>query len=554
MQGNRLGALGALLLCIGCTPEKGPASTPETAEAKPPAAAAAEATTAAKAPAAATGGSTQSGAGTTAADKPPPGPIFDVEPKCREAVTLAGYPPPPAEQLIGPTIPSFPCEPKTEADICEVQEALNLYQPYLESFGWQAFVAINWPAVKNADGVWVADRGRKIGDGEGDALPLWQTWLSSNQVFVEDPPAKWGAQPALAASCKADPDEWVVPYDPYIFAVDQVTADGGIDKTGPLVDQNGQWVQYDVRMNKSAWRYITENDLATVKGQAARKASKEAIDMPQGQQPREKISCVDWPDGAPLLPVGAIDLKAAWKVLGSGDDPKRYHTATMILPPDDKGACGRVKLGLAALHIKHKTPYGTGTTNSAINPHIWSTFIQSDALCDGDKSGAFCNANCAADTCPPNTEPCDTAADCKRPTPSNTEAAPGTRTQAVQIVPTTTGTEALNRRMQKALGAINGASVWQNYALITTQWVMPLLPYNVITTDGIGQPEKEGDAYIATSGVIQPSFAANPLIETYTQNGSSCLGCHMKATSAAGQPSDLSFQYRHAALRLGRTP
>lgn len=536
----------AMLALMGCDqrPAEGP-SAPATGEA-PATAEAAEG-----APAAG-GASTTSGQGTRAVETPQPGPVFGkedgVNPPCREAVSLAVYPPPPAEQLIGPTVPSFPCEPQLGADVCEVQEALNLYQTYLESFGWQTFTAINWPAVKNADGVWVPDRGKRIGEG-GDALPLWQTWLSSDQVFVQDPPAKWGDQPPLAASCKVSPDEWVVPYSAYLFAVDQVSADGGLDKTGPLVDQNGQWVQYDVRMNQSAWRYITENDLATTTGQAKRRASKQAIDMPQGTQPRDKISCVDWPNGAPPLPVGAIDLKAAWKVLGEGDDPKRYHVATMILPPDDKGECGRVKLGLAALHIKHKTPYGTGTTNSAINPHIWSTFIQADALCDGEKGGAFCKAGCSAEDCPPNTEPCDTAEGCERPTPSNTEEAPGTRTQVEQIVPITDGTQALNRRMQKALAAIDPASVWQNYSLITTQWVMPLLPYNVITTGDVGGGEQQGEAFVANSGIIQPSFAANPLIETYVQSGSTCLGCHQQAKSAAGQPSDLSFQFRHALLR-----
>lgn len=476
------------------------------------------------------------------------GPIMDVGPKCRAAVSIADYPPPAPADLIHPTIPTFPCEPATAANICEIQEALNIYQPYLESFGWQTFVALNWPAVKNTDGVWVPDRARRIGDGTGDALPIWRTWLSSDQVFVQDPPAAWGERPRLAESCGVAADEFVIPYDERAFTTNQ------IEGTGPLIDQNGHWVQYDVRMNRQAYDYILGEGLHTAAGQRARAAKGDAIDMPAGSQPKLRISCSDWPDGPPREMLGAIDIKAAWKVLGEGDDAARYHTATMLLPPDEKGVCGRVQVGLAALHVKQKTPYGTGVTNATINPHIWSSFIHRDALCEGDRSGAFCDAKCTGDGCEPNTPPCPDGAACARPTPSM-HPARGPRSQVERWVPATAHNRALNDGMQKALSAIEDDSVWQHYELLTTQWVMPLMAYNRIGMQGgfaEERDEKAADgAYLVHSGIVTPSFSANPLIETYTQESSTCIGCHRSARTAAGQPSDFSFQYRHAAERPG---
>jgi hypothetical protein len=42
-------------------------------------------------------------------------------------------------------------------------------------------------------------------------------------------------------------------------------------------------------------------------------------------------------------------------------------------------------------------------------------------------------------------------------------------------------------------------------------------------------------------GLVVPTFLGNPMLETYSQKGASCFGCHRTAKTSAGQDADFSW-------------
>ena len=76
--------------------------------------------------------------------------------------------------------------------------------------------------------------------------------------------------------------------------------------TGPLIDQNGAFARFEISLNQSMFDYIVNNKLYNKEGQA--QFAKE--------NKRVGFACTGSADGDS----GAIMVKAAWKVLGKGDD------------------------------------------------------------------------------------------------------------------------------------------------------------------------------------------------------------------------------------------
>ncbi len=70
-------------------------------------------------------------------------------------------------------------------------------------------------------------------------------------------------------------------------------------------------------------------------------------------------------------------------------------------------------------------------------------------------------------------------------------------------------------------------TVWSNYRLISTQWR--------------GSPGSK----LFPNGEV-PRFLTNVTLETHDQysHGGTCMGCHAKAVTAAGQTANFSFLLR----------
>jgi hypothetical protein len=286
---------------------------------------------------------------------------------------------------------------------------------------------------------------------------------------------------------------------------------------GPLTDLNGRWVRYEIRVNQDEYNYIVKNNLWSAAGQ------KQFPGFP---------GSVNFPAGASAYgPTGAMELKAAWKVLGHGDNPNRFYKIQAIVyndsntPPTISPGPNPVTLGLVGLHITHKTASQTNW--------VWSTFEQVDNL-----TTSFFNPNSKT---PPNVQLA------KQPytelasdgTPLNTP----TQVTRLNLVNDPSAT-ALNTVFQKLLGN----SVWANYQLVSTQWsdgnTFPIPGYLANTTmeTFAQEPSPPADyaapfnqsAYNAFATTSDPTYPTNAI----NQSSSSCLKCH-GATTSGGM--DFSF-------------
>jgi hypothetical protein len=405
-----------------------------------------------------------------------------------------------------PAGPAFPTPPtKVTPDLATVPEGLppgaQIENVNFDYVSWQTFVALNWPAaVKGCS----ADLTKTILSGTGPVV--WETYLADTDVF-KSPPAPWcGGFPPGMSGVSADAQKLgqktgVTRFFGMLSKFSPTLSTGikGIQEVGgALTDKNGRFVRYEIRMNQDEYKYIVQNNLWNKKGQTGK-----TISFPEGK--------------SSYGPVGAMEIKAAWKVLGAGDDPTKYYNIMAIVFNDAKGTkspgTNPVKLGLVGLHILHKA--------KGQSKWLWSTFEQNDNLTSFSYPAGKPNvqtANTPYTELDPKGKPLNL--------PVN----------VVRVNPIENPATEMNAGYQKLLAG----SVWANYSLVATQWAGNL------------------------GGMPKPPFMANTVIETYTQGptppsdgpipypspgyqpfsptaSSSCMKCHSVAKTAQSTNGDFSF-------------
>lgn len=361
-------------------------------------------------------------------------------------------------------------------------------------FSWASFVALN-----------SSPSGALPGE-TGDNETVWSTWMEDFQVLVADgqTPPSWGTPMALPAACQglsgARATSRVITHatkmDGVVGLFDQAQA-------GPLIDRNGAYVRYEILMNEPMYDYIRDNRLYNQKGLRAFGE----IDFPAGTL-----------DGGEI---GAIMVKAAWKIMGAGDDPARFHVSRAYVFDQHANRCTQERLGLVGFHVSTKT--------QSAPQWIWSTF---EHVANAPDMGAadpgaqynFFDPDCAshqpAESCQPNALP---------DTPWNPQRPDQYAVQVERVTPIAAETAAMNALHQQAFRNLNPDSVWANYMLVGTQF--PQRPAD--PTDPQGRPF--------------PPFLANTTIETFLQGdtppvSSSCIACHNRATATgAAKPSDFTY-------------
>jgi hypothetical protein len=383
--------------------------------------------------------------------------------------------------------------------------SLNGLQEAFDVFSWNSFIALNWPAAPDGS----PNSAQKPGAApSGDNDTVWEHWVESSSIIV--PPGQtpsFNPPPEIPAACKSLAK-------PGLRVLRQVGKTPGLltdanqpFDTGPLIDQSGVYSRFEIRVNQDMFNYILNNRLYSKAGQ---KAFTPPVNFPCGRMGAE---------------VGAIMVKAAWKIMGPADDPSQFHTTqALVYTPDvnggSAGSCSLQTAGLVGLHIAHKTSHAP--------QWIWSTFEHvKNVPTDTDvKNGTlqekynFFDPKCH--DCPVNKA---------APRPWN-PATKGPPTQAVRIsvIPPTARDSAASRdtAAHRLLAAVNRKSVWQYYELISTQW--PADAGNTSTC-------KTNPA--DPSGNPAPIFLANSTMETFVQGtvegvSSSCILCHNNAAMAVG--------------------
>jgi hypothetical protein len=405
-------------------------------------------------------------------------------------------------------------------------------QTNLDLYSWLTFIALNWPAATTTC---TANTNLSILNGQGPVV--WETYLTDSDVFVTPPakPSQWCPQSTSASRSPAlaklsSPLRLLVQRRAVRkILVRQSKASAslstnfpGIDQAvgGVLTDQNGRFVRYEITMNPDEYGFLTDpnNNLWSAAGQ------------------NSYTSTITFPDGPSNYgSVGAIEIKAAWKVLSQKEiNSKRFYMTTAIVFNDDSQSPSPgknpVTLGLVGLHIIHKTKRQPDWT--------WSTFEHVDNLKPPPGSpfgakGSFFNPGCSPLICPPNVQ---TAATPYTELKSN--GVPNNKpVQVVRLNPVGDDVESLNKTFQTLLKG----SVWANYKLISTQWIgedgtLPKPPFlaNMTLETFIQAPKPPSDGPIP-----YPSPGYNPFAAGVT---SSCMKCHSVATTASGKAkADFSF-------------
>ncbi|KQT60874.1 hypothetical protein ASG52_16650 [Methylobacterium sp. Leaf456] len=399
-------------------------------------------------------------------------------------------------------------------------------QGNVDLFAWLSFVAVNWPVDP---ATCTADKGVSI--LSAPVAPVWLTYASDTSVFVPagQVPAPWcpqgvgagqaaqqslqGAElrlQALAAQraarvarlpekvralAEAHPQVSLflshnakgagLLHDRMALAgADAVPVSGILQATGqPVVDQNGRFARYSVFMNDVEYAYLTANDLWTKAGQ-------------------QKVTTISFPASSKSTgALGSMEVKAAWKVLGAGDDASRFLTQTAIVYNDEDSSPSPgpnpVTVGLAGLHLVRKT-------QSQPN-WVWATFEQVD-----NTTRSFANPACT--TCVANQPP--TLVPYRELDATGKPLNPPT-----QVVPVIQPDGAAISRNPNFQGLLQGTP-FAFYQLISAQWLGETLNPN-------------------------PVQLGNSVIETYVKPGAAtygCVQCHTGATaSPSNKASDHSF-------------
>ena len=385
----------------------------------------------------------------------------------------------------------------------------NAQNPF-DIFSWQIFVALNWPA--NEAGVPI---GELIGTHPN--LPrVWQSYKQPGEVFGftgEDPPCRSDTAAAIAT--------------------DQILQSSG----KALIDRDLNYIVFDTRMNDRTEQYIVANDLESAEGQRRFQQAGKVVDFPLGYY-QDKATRT----GGEL---GAIALKSSWKIIdaSASEEAGSYYTVDgLIAVPGARSETGealciRTRIGLIGMHVMHRTASGNG------DDWIWSTFehvnaapVAGNSLDPNNILGELFADGCHPDTAKsqryilfnPDCKGCPT-----NPTPQAGwkwfEDAPYARsyatrgefgTQVVRCWQIFESTAHVNAVWQARLRD----TVWSNYQLISTQWR--------------GSPNGE----LFPNGEV-PRFLTNVTLETYDQysHGGTCMGCHARATTLAGQDANFSF-------------
>jgi hypothetical protein len=470
------------------------------------------------------------------------------EPKEQAAAPAASATPAPTAQAADAPICGLvrslnQCAPVQKSDLSSTVPADICVPPHLQGWtpnqagfnqlSWQTFVALSWPADLR-QGRGVADKSKTFGavDASGNPLPVvWDTYKQDYEVFRPNDPSwtltdadwnKWGPAPPGCPSAPAGTPvlRMTAKAPPALArAVTSAARSNGLlgddvneAFTGPLVDQAGHLVRYQIHVNQTEFDQIVDGNY-----------------YKPGADTTKLVFYDNRTDTK--FGIGVTEVKAAWKVLSDAEWNGHTYYQRQVLVYDEADpqrhiptTCTLQKMGLVGLHITHKT--------SLSDPDwVWATFehLANVPLPNIAGKGPFSFNN---PSCQPAVTPAQCAAAAKAgpnpsprfqccpnlqrykaigPAPDDPYNMPRGPIQATRLDPLT-GATGCNVAYRPALRG----TVWANYFLVDTQWL------------------NKGAEGSQPQAVVTPANLRNTTLETYLAqwnnnqqvSTSSCIGCH----------------------------
>ncbi len=416
---------------------------------------------------------------------------------------------------------------------------------------WQSFIALNWPnepIKENAEGTAIISGFRGVPDpkksildqtgNQKDGMPfsVWERYKEPTEVFL--PPAQWANYPIWNSPRPKPADQ--SPASRSLLTYSDNFAEYATDinqpyffdnATGPLVDQHGGFVRYEVAVNEAFFTYIKHfkyYDADRQKADVQKTIAATVVPLPSNpttprpgfQRPPYGVEA--YLAGTRFPQQGLVDLKAAWRPLdpAKGDQPERYLHRKIITEEDGSEQL----MGLVALHILRyiqikQINKKTGKPETILG-YVASTFEQIDnvngdpkadppvkaSFNDGGKANAIEQEYGFDYSIPP-------LASKSNPAP----LAP------VNIY------RANSQKLSEAINTVNGQyqklldpSVFRYYEMIGTQ---NKHPGNIIDSD----LDMNGHQGPITGVYTNTNNLINSALESYTQKNFSCILCHVRA-------------------------
>jgi hypothetical protein len=421
----------------------------------------------------------------------------------------APFPSIPAVVISGniPTVVPIPANAPSDATPEQVR-------PYFDWFSWESFIALNWPASGAGRGNPDQPDNTSIFTSMTNTTPVtWSTYKANWELFdqYDKRPTPWNSYdvpyaPSLCPQAAPTDKQFVM-----VTKGDTELQDLNQAFSFPLVDQQKNFVYYEVRYNqpqydwirgkdgdenKSTWLYLMQNlPPGTV------------VSLPPNQQ-----NTAD-----------SIMIKAAWRSVANlpAAQQQRYYTVNAWVYNSATKQCAQQAMGLIGFHIAQKT--------SEFPEWIWSTFEQVDNVppMNDNVPSSFNNGT--------DTPPTGDQGFANRPTyqqgqpgqlPANPTPVQVVRVNPIPTTPAGASTVDVNNAFHAALPA---NSVWRYYELVITQWPSNPTQFKAPANRGV-YPEDAGGAFPVNGAV-------NTVIETYFQTpelaagagGNSCMSCHFNA-------------------------
>ncbi|HZO93213.1 MAG TPA: hypothetical protein VFB22_05545 [Candidatus Baltobacteraceae bacterium] len=429
-----------------------------------------------------------------------------------------------AQTAAGSPLPSATLPPNPWVVPTDVANATASPGPTVADYddlGWQSFVALNWPAaVGSTSGVsGLPNTKLPIGAHSANKAMVPTVWLTyradSNTMLAKaQDPGPWPNNPVkLPSSCA--PLSASTPVTPgfqpmYLDLITKFGTGNVLEASGPpLIDQAGWYVTYDIRLDMSEYTYIQKNGYFNAQTQTKAVQNNTFVGFPRTG--REAMFSPPLP---PLAQFGALEVKAAWRVLDPVKDraviPRYYTQAGYFLQPDGKTCAGPTLFGLIGMHILRLTPSTPATW-------FWASFEQVDNVdpVSPSRPPTLAKPNTPNGNCTPsyNVAPTSPPGD----VPWNNGNTP---VNVCRVTPLPDDVVQSNQSWQAKLAG----TVWANYEMIGTIEPAPAgaSPYPIPSPPTNTTP-------------VNTDTLANTAMETYfqiipgTNTRSSCMTCHAAA-------------------------
>lgn len=444
-------------------------------------------------------------------------------------------------------------EPHSDLLLTDIED-----RPFFDRFSWQMFIGLIWPADPNKRGVANSRvtpenfHRYNSSDSQGSTPVVWLTFRTADDLFPGDASSKpplWGADYQETKKTLS------------MFSKGHSLTEVDEAFSGPLIDQNHQYVRYDILVNEVMYNYIRHNEWYL---------KKNIPKMPtQARLPPLNGVPISQPQTHTLItetePKGnSIEIKSAWRVMiteddldpskpwRKADDLSRYYVIDAQIEDVASGEMKLAKMGLVGLHLVQKTPQFT--------EGIWASFEHIDNIEAPANSGLRPSFNSGGVVVPNgysyepsstlikeelNRVPVEVSRIWEIPNTPIAKPMPRSSTQFKYGF----STQAMNKTYQELLAG----TVWQNYQLVITQWPTDptsfyprpnFLPrVNHLPDDAppglknlyARAQQEQLNAYPRWAGLPLPMVGAlNTTMETYFQNSevpeqTSCMGCHYGA-------------------------